>query len=169
MSSPEILLVESDHDLRNSADFLVLNKLAKAVLAVPGVSLVQAVTRPQGTPIDHATIPYMLSMQVAGLQQSMQFQKERMKDMRRAADELAATIKIMQHMYDLLKQLTDTTHHMVGETHEMQAITDELRDHIADFEDTFRPIRSYFYWEKHCYRHSHLLVAQIGIRFTRRR
>jgi RND superfamily putative drug exporter len=151
MSSPEILLVESDHDLRNSADFLVLNKLAKAVLAVPGVSLVQAVTRPQGTPIDHATIPYMLSMQGAGLQQSMQFQKERVKDMRRAADELAATIKIMQHMYDLLKQLTDTTHHMVGETHEMQAITDELRDHIADFEDTFRPVRSYFYWEKHCY------------------
>ena len=37
MSTPEILLVESDHDLRNSADFLVLNKLAKAVLAVPEV------------------------------------------------------------------------------------------------------------------------------------
>ncbi len=151
MSTPEILLVESDHDLRNSADFLVLNKLAKAVLAVPGVSLVQAVTRPQGTPIDHATIPYMLSMQAAGLQQSLQFQKERMKDMRRAADELTATIATMEHMYDLLQQLTGTTHHMVGKTHEMQAITDELRDHIADFEDFFRPIRSYFYWEKHCF------------------
>jgi RND superfamily putative drug exporter len=151
MSTPEILLVEADHDLRNSADFLVLNKLAKAVLAVPGISLVQAVTRPQGTPIDHATIPYMLSMQMAGMQQSMQFQKERLKDMRRAADELTATINIMQHMYGLLQQLTDTTHHMVGETHDIQAITDELRDHIADFEDTFRPVRSYFYWEKHCF------------------
>lgn len=151
MSTPEILLVEADHDLRNSADFLVLNKLAKAVLAVPGISLVQAVTRPQGTPIDHATIPYMLSMQMAGLQQTMQFQRERMKDMRTAADELAATIEIMQHTYALLQQLTDTTHHMVGETHDIQAITDELRDHIADFEDFWRPIRSYFYWEKHCY------------------
>ena len=50
-----------------------------------------------------------------------------------------------------MQQLTDTTHHMVGETHDMQAITNELRDHIADFEDFFRPIRSYFYWEKHCY------------------
>jgi putative drug exporter of the RND superfamily len=151
MSTPEVLLVETDHDLRNPADFLVLNKLAKAVLAVPGISLVQAVTRPQGTPIDHATIPYMLSMQMAGMQQSMQFQKERLKDMRRAADELAATINIMQRMYGLLQQLTDTTHHMVGETHDIQALTDELRDHIADFEDTFRPIRSYFYWEKHCF------------------
>ena len=58
MMAPEILLVEADHDLRNPADFLVLNKLAKAVLAVPGISKVQAVTRPEGTPIDHATIPY---------------------------------------------------------------------------------------------------------------
>ena len=22
---------------------------------------------------------------------------------------------------------------------------------LADFEDFWRPIRSYFYWEKHCY------------------
>jgi len=40
---------------------------------------------------------------------------------------------------------------MVGDTHDIQAITNELRDHIADFEDVWRPIRSYFYWEKHCY------------------
>jgi putative drug exporter of the RND superfamily len=33
----------------------------------------------------------------------------------------------------------------------MQAVTEDLRDDIANFEDTFRPIRSYFYWEKHCY------------------
>ena len=36
-------------------------------------------------------------------------------------------------------------------TKEMAGIVDELRDHIADFEDFWRPIRSYFYWEKHCY------------------
>ena len=28
---------------------------------------------------------------------------------------------------------------------------DELRDHLADFEDVWRPIKSYFFWEKHCY------------------
>jgi putative drug exporter of the RND superfamily len=151
MSAPEIVLVEADHDMRNPADFLVLNKLAKGVLAVPGISRVQAITRPEGTPIDHATIPYMLSMQMAGLVQTMQFQKERMNDMRKAADELAEAINIMQRVYGLIQQLTNTTHHMVGETHDMQAITNELRDRIADFEDFWRPIRSYFYWEKHCY------------------
>jgi RND superfamily putative drug exporter len=151
MMAPEILLLESDHDLRNPADFLVLNKLAKGVLAVQGISRVQAVTRPEGSPIGHTSIPFMLSMQQAGMLQNMGFQKQRMDDMLKQADELQTTITLMQRMYDLLQQLVGTTHHMIGETHDMQAITKELRDHISDFEDFFRPIRSYFYWEKHCF------------------
>jgi len=151
MKLPEILLVEADHDLRNPADFLVLDKLAKAVLAVPGISKVQAVTRPEGTPIAHTTIPYMLSMQQAGLQQFMHFQKERMNDLLKQADTLTDTIQIMQHIYGLMQQIATTTHDMVAKTHEMQDITSDLRDHIADFEDFWRPIRNYFYWEPHCY------------------
>jgi len=27
----------------------------------------------------------------------------------------------------------------------------ELRDHMADFDDFFRPLRNYFYWEPHCF------------------
>jgi putative drug exporter of the RND superfamily len=151
MMAPEVLLVEADHDLRNPADFLVLNKLARAVLAVPGISKVQAVTRPEGTPIAHTTIPYMLSMQQAGQQQFMFFQKQRMNDMAKQAEVMSEMIKIMQHMYGLLQQMVATTHDMVAKAHEMQQITYELRDHISDFEDFWRPIRSYFYWEQHCY------------------
>ena len=151
MMTPEILLVEADHDLRNPADFLVLNKLAKAALAVPGISKVQAVTRPEGTPIAHTTIPYMLSMQQAGQQQFMHFQQQRMNDMLKQAEVMSEMINIMQHMYGLLQQIVATTHDMVGKTHEMQQITNELRDHISDFEDFWRPVRSYFYWERHCY------------------
>ena len=33
---PEVLMIESDHDMRNPADFLVLNRLAKRVFRVPG-------------------------------------------------------------------------------------------------------------------------------------
>ena len=149
--SPDILLVEADHDMRNPVDFLVLNKLEKGVLAVPGIATVQGITRPSGKPLEHTSIPFLLSMQNAAQLQNLPFQKDRMNDMLVQADELAKTISLMQRMYGLMQQLTNTTHHMVGETHDMQAITDELRDHIADFEDFWRPIRSYFYWEKHCY------------------
>ena len=32
----------------------------------------------------------------------------------------------------------------------MSDITGELRDNIANFDDFFRPIRNYLYWEPHC-------------------
>ena len=151
MMTPEMLLVEADHDLRNTADFLVLNKLAKGILAVPGISRVQAATRPEGTPIGHASIPFMLSMSQASQIQNMAFQRGRMNDLLKQADELTKAINIVQRMYGLLQQIVATTHNINRNTHDIQVLTAELRDHIADFEDFFRPIRSYFYWERHCY------------------
>ena len=151
MMTPDILLIEADHDMRNPADFLVLNKLAKAVFAVPGISEVQAVTRPEGTPLAHTTIPFMLSMQNASQKLYLPFQRDRMDDMLKQADEMTTTINLMQRMYDPMKQMVDTTHRMVGQTHELQEITEELRDHIADFDDFWRPIRNYLYWEPHCF------------------
>jgi RND superfamily putative drug exporter len=151
MAMPDILLVETDHDMRNPADFLVLNKLAKAVFAVPGISLVQAPTRPTGTPLDHTTIPFMLSLQSASQLQTLPFMKDNMNELLKQADQMTETINLMQRMYDLMQQLADTTHRMVGETQDIAAITFELRDHIADFDDFWRPIRNYFYWEPHCF------------------
>ncbi len=43
-----------------------------------------------------------------------------------------------------------TTQDMVSKTHDMAETTNELRDHIADFDDFFRPLRNYLYWEPHC-------------------
>ncbi|MDT5112091.1 MAG: putative drug exporter of the superfamily, partial [Mycobacterium sp.] len=151
MSTPDILMIESDHDMRNTSDFLVLNKLAKAVFAVPGVAEVQSVTRPEGKPIDHTTIPFMLSMQNASQRLYLPFQKDRMDDMLKQADEMTDTISLMQHMNDIMKQMVDTTHRLSESTHELKATTEELRNHVADFDDFLRPIRNYFYWEPHCY------------------
>jgi putative drug exporter of the RND superfamily len=151
MMTPEILLIEADHDLRNPADLLILDKLAKAVFAVQGIASVQAITRPTGAPIAHTSIPFMLSMQNAALVHNMQFQKDRMNDLLKQADEMSEMLTVMRRMYDLMQQMTATTHRMVGKTHDMEAITEELRTHMSDFEDFWRPIRSYFYWEKHCY------------------
>jgi RND superfamily putative drug exporter len=93
----------------------------------------------------------MLSMQNAALRENMVFLKGSLNDMLKQVDGLTEIINITQRTYDLIQQLANTTHHIVGNTHDILEITNELRDHIADFEDFWRPIRSYFYWEKHCY------------------
>ncbi len=151
MMAPDILMIEADHDMRNPSDFLILNKLAKGILAVPGVSRVQAVTRPEGIPLKHTTIPFMLSMSNASQQQLLPFQKDSMDDLLLQADEITNTINTMQRMYELMQQLVSTTQQTVRDTHELEDITNVMRDHIADFDDFWRPLRNYFHWEPHCY------------------
>ena len=148
---PDILLLESDHDMRNPTDFLVLNKLAKAIFKVKGISRVQGITRPEGTPIGHTSIPFLLSLQNASQVQTMKFQEDRMADLLKQADGLDTMIGIMQQQYRLMTEMNATTHRIIGQAHILQTQIEEVRDHIADFDDFFRPIRNYFYWEPHCY------------------
>jgi RND superfamily putative drug exporter len=148
---PEILMIESNHDMRNPPDFLVLHKLAKAVFRVPGVSRVQGITRPEGTPIEHTSIPFLISMQNTGQIQNMHYMQLRTDDMLKQADLMSTQIATMKRLYALQQQLTAITHHTIGVTKETADIVHDLRDHASDFEDFWRPLRSYFYWEKHCY------------------
>jgi RND superfamily putative drug exporter len=54
-------------------------------------------------------------------------------------------------MSALMGQMSAVTHSLVARTRDMTIDIAELRDHIADFDDFFRPIRNYLYWEPHCY------------------
>ncbi|AKS34807.1 RND family transporter [Mycolicibacterium goodii] len=148
---PEVLLVESDHDLRNPSDFLVLNRLAKAVFKVRGVSRVQAITRPEGTPIEHTSIPFLLSLQNASQAQVTNFQKSRIDDILKQADDADTMIATLQRLSGIFQQLTGITHRMAVNTHELQEVTADLRGSIALFDDFLRPVRNYFYWEPHCF------------------
>jgi len=149
--NPELLLIESDHDLRNSADFLVIDKIAKAVFRVPGISRVQAITRPDGKPIEHTSIPFQISMQGTTQQMNQKYLQDRMADMLAQAEEMNKTIATMEKMNSLTAQMAATTHEMVEKMKNMTVDVAELRDNIANFDDFFRPIRNYFYWEPHCY------------------
>ena len=149
--NPEVLMIESDHDLRNSADFLVIDKIAKTVFRVPGIGRVQAITRPQGTPIEHTSIPFQISMQGVTQQMNQKYQEDQMADMLKQADMMQTTIDSMEKMSSITVQMANDMHQMVKKMHDMTIDIDELRQHMADFEDFFRPIRSYLYWERHCF------------------
>lgn len=149
--NPELLMIETDHDLRNSADFLVLDKVAKAVFHVPGIGRVQTITRPLGTPLDHSTLGFQMGAQAAGRIQAQHYQDEQAKNLLNQADELRKTMATLREQMQVTQDLSNTTHETTRLTKETVKITEELRDNIATFDDFFRPIRSYFYWEKHCY------------------
>lgn len=148
---PDMLMVEADHDMRNPADMLVLDRVAKNVMRTVGIAMVQDITRPLGIPIQHSSIPFQNSMQSQTTMQNMAFLQDRMKDITKMADEMQFMIETMERMYKVTTELSNAADDSARTTAETAEITNRLRDHIADFDDFWRPIRSYFYWEKHCF------------------
>jgi RND superfamily putative drug exporter len=149
--NPEMLLIETDKDLRNSADFLVIERIAKAVTKVPGIGRVQSITRPEGKPLKFSTIPAQMSMGGTSQEMNRSYAQKTMDNMLVQANEMQTTIDTMTKMSALMGQMTAVTHSMVEKIRDTTIHTTELRDNIADFDDFFRPIRNYLYWEPHCY------------------
>ncbi|BBX28137.1 MMPL/RND family transporter [Mycolicibacterium alvei] len=149
--NPELLMVETDHDMRNPADMLVLERIAKAVLHTRGIALVQSITRPLGTPIKHSSIPFQISAQSASQIMNLGYQQDRAADLLKQANELSNTINILKRQVTLQQASADATHEQTQAFHDTVTIVNDLRDKIANFDDQFRPLRNYFYWEPHCF------------------
>src|SRR6202008_4957312 len=90
--NPELLMIETDHDLRNPADFIVLDKVAKAVFHIPGIGRVPTIHRPLGTPLDHSPLGFQMGAQAAGRLQTEHYQDEQAKNLLNQADELKKTM-----------------------------------------------------------------------------
>ncbi|HPX36329.1 MAG TPA: MMPL family transporter [Mycobacterium sp.] len=162
--NPDILTIETDHDMRNPTDMIVLDRITKALFRIRGIAMVQGITRPLGSPIAHSSIPYQISMSSVPITQNLQFLKQRVGDISGMSDELGAMIGSMTEMQNLMNRMStamNTTvesangmvasgQRSVADMNVMKATLDRMRDRVADFDDAVRPIRNYFYWEPHC-------------------
>ena len=149
--NPELVMIETDHDMRNPADMLILERVAKAVLHTPGIALVQSITRPLGTPITHSSIPFQISASSASQIMNLDYQKDRANDLLKQAGEIDNTIAVLRQQLALQQQSAAVTHEQTEAFHDTVTTMNALRDKLADFDDQFRPLRNYFYWEPHCF------------------
>ena len=149
--NPDILMVEADHDMRNPADMLVLNKISSNVMHTEGIAMVQNITRPLGIPIQHSSIPFQTSVQGQTNNMNLPFQREQLADQLRTIDQTNRSIDILEQQYQLSLQQTQLTQDSAAKSQALLQTTEELRDNIANFDDQFRPLRNYFYWEPHCF------------------
>ncbi|WP_036457548.1 RND family transporter [Mycobacterium sp. UM_WGJ] len=147
----EMLMIESDHDMRNSADFITLDRVAKALIRLPGVAMVQSITRPMGRALEHASLPYLFTTQGSGNGQQLPFTREQNANTERQAQIMAHSVEVLQSTIVLTQTLADEMHATVLTMEEMQALTEQMDEEISNLDDFMRPIRSYFYWEPHCF------------------
>ena len=149
--NPDILMVNADHDMRNPADMLVLNAVARNVMHTEGIAMVQNITRPLGIPIQHSSIPFQTSVQGQTSNMNLPFQREQLANQLRTIESTNASIAILEQQYQLSLEQTRLTQDSAARSQDLLATTEKLRDNIANFDDTFRPLRAYFYWEPHCF------------------
>jgi RND superfamily putative drug exporter len=149
--NPELLMVEADHDLRNPTDMILLERVAKAVFHTDGIAQVQSITRPLGTPLDHTSIPFQISAGNSAQIQNLPFQQARAADLLKQVDVINNGIDVLRQQYALQQQSGAITDEQAKAFQETVATAQDLRDKIANFDDFFRPLRSYFYWEPHCF------------------
>jgi transport protein len=147
----EMLMIESDHDMRNSADFISLDRVAGALIRVPGVAMVQSITRPLGRPLDRATLPYLFTTQGGGSGQQLPFNQQANGDTDKQAQIQAETVATLGKTIDLTQKLADDLHSTVLTLENLQQVTDEVNADIANLDDFMRPLKNYFYWEPHCF------------------
>lgn len=149
--NPDLMMVETDHDMRNPTDFLVIDKIAKALARVHGIAQVQTITRPKGEPIEHSTIAYSVGQSGVGQIMNNDYQQTVIANMLQQANEMQATIDSMEKMQAITQQLSEVTKSMAAKMNTTTLDIQDMRDAMADFDDFFRPIRNYLYWEPHCF------------------
>ena len=149
--NPDILMVEADHDMRNPADMLVLDRVARNIMHTEGIAMVQDITRPLGIPIQHSSIPFQTQRAGSDDNMNLPFQRDQLADQLKMIDATNVSIDIMEKQYQLSLKQTQLTQDSAAKSRDLLATTEELRDNIADFDDQFRPMRNYFYWEPHCF------------------
>jgi putative drug exporter of the RND superfamily len=149
--NPELLMIEADHDLRNPTDMILLERVAKAVFHTDGIAQVQSITRPLGTPLDHTSIPFQISTSSAAQINNLPFQQDRANDLTKQVAVIDDTIGVLRQQLALQQQSSDVTHEQSVAFQDTVATAKDLRDKIANFDDFFRPLRNYFYWEPHCF------------------
>ncbi|OBK19450.1 RND family transporter [Mycobacterium asiaticum] len=147
----EMLMVETDHDMRNSADFISLDRVAKALIRLHGVAMVQSITRPLGRALEHATLPYLFTTQGSGNGQQLPFNREQNANTDQQAKIQANTVEVLDRLINLFQHMSDEMHQTVLTMEDMQRVTMELDEELSNLDDFFRPLRSYFYWERHCF------------------
>jgi putative drug exporter of the RND superfamily len=147
----EMLMIETDHDMRNSADFISLDRVARSLIRLPGVAMVQSITRPMGRALERAKIPYLFTTQGSGSGQQLPFSRQQNANTNKQALINADSVAVLRKEIVFFQEMSDETHKTVLTIEDLQKVTDQMNSEISNLDDFFRPVKSYFYWEKHCF------------------
>lgn len=93
---PDVIAIQADHDLRNPAGLIAIERITRHIMAVPGVHAVQSASRPDGKVPEQATLSYQAGVLGRQFGDTMDSLTQRLK----RVSELDSALAQTQHAVD---------------------------------------------------------------------
>jgi putative drug exporter of the RND superfamily len=140
---PDIVTVQADHDLRNPAGLIAVERITRQIMAIPGVRMVQSASRPSGAVPEQATLSYqagVLGQQFSGDVDALVQRLRRVGDLDATLSQMTAAVdqlgRGMQGSADGLRQIGSGAD-------DMRAGIDGMRGTVGVMSGYLAPLRNF--------------------------
>jgi len=140
---PDVIAIQADHDLRNPAGLIAIERITRHIMAVPGVRAVQSASRPDGTVPDQATLSYQAGVLGRQFGDTMDSLTQRLKRVSELDDALAQTQRAVDGLGDGLRGGGAGLADVSGAAEDMRAGMDGLQRNVTTVSGYLDPLRDF--------------------------
>ncbi|OBG59365.1 RND family transporter [Mycobacterium sp. E3339] len=140
---PDVVVIQADHDLRNPAGLIAIERITRHIMAVPGVRAVQSASRPDGKVPEQATLSYqagVLGRQFGDTVDSLTRRLQRVSELDAA---LAQTQLAVDGLGNGLRGGSAGLADMSGAADDMRAGMDGLQRNVTTVSGYLDPLRDF--------------------------
>ncbi|OMC14877.1 MMPL/RND family transporter [Mycobacterium colombiense] len=140
---PDVVAVQADHDLRNPAGLIAIERITRHIMAVPGVRAVQSASRPDGKVPEQATLSYQAGVLGRQFGDTMDSLTQRLKRVSELDSALAQTQLAVDGLGNGLRGGSAGLADMSGAAEDMRAGMDGLERNVTTVSGYLDPLRDF--------------------------
>ena len=140
---PDVVAVQADHDLRNPAGLIAIERVTRHIMAVPGVRAVQSASRPDGKVPEQATLSYQAGVLGRQFGDTMDSLTQRLKRVSELDGALAQTQLAVDGLGNGLRGGSAGLADVSGAAQDMRAGMDGLQRNVTTVSGYLDPLRDF--------------------------
>ncbi|MGZ4526576.1 MAG: MMPL/RND family transporter [Mycobacterium sp.] len=140
---PDVIAIQADHDLRNPAGLIAIERITRRIMAVPGVRAVQSASRPDGKVPEQATLSYQAGVLGRQFGDTVDSLTQRLKRVSELDSALAQTQLAVDGLGNGLRGGSAGLADMSGAAEDMRAGMDGLQRNVTTVSGYLDPLRDF--------------------------
>lgn len=140
---PDVIAIQADHDLRNPAGLIAIERITRHIMAVPGVRAVQSASRPDGRVPEQATLSYQAGVLGRQFGDTVDSLTQRLKRVSELDGALAQTQVAVDGLGNGLRGGSAGLTDMSGAAEDMRAGMDGLQRNVTTVSGYLDPLRDF--------------------------